>query len=442
VTSLALQSDGKILAGGDGESSVSGPQDMVVIRLNGSDGSFDSSFGSGGVVETELGSGSPPLTSVFALKELADGKIVIGGGLTDPSRNEMAMLARLNPDGTFDSSFGSGGVVAQQFGPVSAQPFVTNLVVQPNGKIVTGLSVTGNGVSFNYSSEIARFNGDGGLDTSFGTGGAVVPVQLPVSPTSWADQDGLALQPDGKVLASGDDSIGGGQAWVTRMIGDPVPAPAIGAAPDPAIVGQAVSFAGSSSSDPNGAIPSYAWSFGDGAVATGAGAQHAYVQPGSYTVTLTVTYDDGVITRASKTIVVPTVELTGVSQSHRRWQEGNALPHEARAKRPPVGTTFRFTVNQPGTVRFSFTQRLPGRRVGHRCAAPSTKNRHKPKCTRTVTRSTLLFIVGAGAHQVGFDGRLSEHQKLAPGRYTLIISATGGAGPPATKTLTFTIARR
>jgi hypothetical protein len=159
-------------------------------------------------------------------------------------------------------------------------------------------------------------------------------------------------------------------------------------------------------------------------------------------VTLTVTYDDGVSTRASKTIVVPTVQLTGVSQSNSRWQEGNALPHEARVKRPPVGTTFRFTVNQPATVRFAFTQRLRGRRVGHGCAAQSTKNRHRPNCTRTVTRGTLLFIVGAGAHRVRFDGRLSEHKKLAPGRYALIITATGGAGRPATKTLTFTIARR
>jgi uncharacterized delta-60 repeat protein len=445
VTSLALQSDGKILAGGDGEPGAgSGAQDFLVVRLNGTDGSFDSSFGSGGVVETELGSGSPPLTAVFAVKHLADGKIIIGGGLTDANRHEQAMVARLNSDGSFDSSFGSGGVASQQFGEANSgsgfvDSYVFNLVVQPNGMIVTGLNVSGDGVSLGYGSRIARFNSDGSLDTSFGTGGAVVPVQLPASPASWADQDGLSLQRDGKVLAAGDDSIGGGQAFVSRLIGDPVPIPSIGASPNPASVGQAVSFTGSSSSDPNGAIPSDTWSFGDGAGGSGASPQHTYTQPGIYKVTLTVTYDDGVISSASKTIVVPAVQLSGVSQSHRRWQEGTALPHEARVKRPPVGTTFRFKVNQPATVRFAFTQKLPGRRVGHQCVSPTRKNRHKRNCTRSVTRGTLSFSVGAGAHRVRFAGRLSKHRRLAPGRYTLIITANDGAGPPATKKLTFTI---
>jgi hypothetical protein len=106
-----------------------------------------------------------------------------------------------------------------------------------------------------------------------------------------------------------------------------------------------------------------------------------------------------------------------------------------------VGTTFRFKVNQQATVRFAFTQKLPGRKVGHRCVAPNRKNRHKPKCTRTVTRGKLSYSVGAGAHRLRFDGRLSKHKKLAPGRYTVIITATNGAGPPATKRLTFTIVK-
>jgi hypothetical protein len=62
-----------------------------------------------------------------------------------------------------------------------------------------------------------------------------------------------------------------------------------------------------------------------------------------------------------------------------------------------------------------------------------------PACTRTVTVGALSFIAGAGAHQVRFQGRISNHNKLKPGRYTLIITATNAAGQQATARLTFTI---
>jgi uncharacterized delta-60 repeat protein len=448
VTSIALQSDGKILAAGDGEPGAGGGgEDIVVVRLNGTDGSLDSSFGSGGIVETNLGSGPTPFSGLFPVTALADGKLIVGGSLTNASGKEVALVARLNPGGGFDSSFGSGGVSTMQFGetnpmiPNTPSGYVFSMAVQPNGRIVAGLNISGTGTDFDESSKIARFNADGTLDTSFGTGGVAVPVQLPAGPTSFADQDGMALEPDGKILVGGDDSNGGGDAFVTRIIGDPVPTPSIGASPNPAGVGQAVSFTGSSGGDPNGAIPSYSWNFGDGANGTGANAQHAYAKPGSYKVTLTVNYDDGVIASASKTVAVPAVQLTGVSQSHRRWREGHALPHIARVRKPPIGTTFRFKLNQSAAVRFAFTQKLPGRKVGHRCVAPSKKNQHKPRCARLVTRGALSFRVGAGAHKVRFDGRLSKHKTLRPGRYTVVITARSGSGPPATKKLTFTIVK-
>jgi subtilisin family serine protease len=67
---------------------------------------------------------------------------------------------------------------------------------------------------------------------------------------------------------------------------------------------EATTFDGSGSSDADGSIASYAWDFGDGATATGATAEHAYDWPGTYTVKLTVTDDDGAVATASRSIVV------------------------------------------------------------------------------------------------------------------------------------------
>ena len=68
------------------------------------------------------------------------------------------------------------------------------------------------------------------------------------------------------------------------------------------------SFNGSASSDPDGTIAAYAWNFGDGATASGATANHTYAAPGNYTVTLTVTDDDGLTDAETNVLTVTTTE--------------------------------------------------------------------------------------------------------------------------------------
>jgi len=90
-----------------------------------------------------------------------------------------------------------------------------------------------------------------------------------------------------------------------------VPACVPGSAPTAAIAGgtgaQAgtpTAFDGTGSSDPDGPITSYRWAFGDGATATGAVAQHTYAAPGTYTVQLAVTDEDGRAATAAREVVV------------------------------------------------------------------------------------------------------------------------------------------
>jgi hypothetical protein len=108
-------------------------------------------------------------------------------------------------------------------------------------------------------------------------------------------------------------------------------------------------------------------------------------------------------------------------------------------RRAPVGTTFRFTLNEAAAVRFAFTHSLSGRRVGRRCVAQTKKNLGKHRCSRTVTAGSFSFRAGVGRHGVRFQGPLPRSEKLKPGRYTLIITATNASGK-TTARLRFTIA--
>jgi PKD repeat protein len=68
--------------------------------------------------------------------------------------------------------------------------------------------------------------------------------------------------------------------------------------------GASCSLNGSASSDSDGTIADYSWTFGDGTGASGATADHAYAEPGTYTVTLTVTDDRGAWARDSKVVTI------------------------------------------------------------------------------------------------------------------------------------------
>jgi hypothetical protein len=138
---------------------------------------------------------------------------------------------------------------------------------------------------------------------------------------------------------------------------------------------------------------------------------------------------------------VTLLRVTNATQSHRVWREGSKLARIS-SKRPPVGTTFSFTLNERATVRFAFTQLVGGRKLGGRCVAQTKANRRKAACRRPVTRGALSFTGHAGTNKVAFQGRISRSKKLPPGTYTLSIVATNAAAQRSNPAqLTFTIVR-
>jgi len=131
-------------------------------------------------------------------------------------------------------------------------------------------------------------------------------------------------------------------------------------------------------------------------------------------------------------------KLSGVSQSRRRWREGNALAH--LASRAPIGTAFSFSLDQAATVTFAFTQQLPGRKVHGRCLKKSRNNAHAKPCVRRVAAGAFSRAGHAGRDVVRFQGRLSHSKRLPLGTFTATITAMTAAGQrSAPVRLSFTI---
>jgi uncharacterized delta-60 repeat protein len=192
---VAIQTDGKIVAVG---TIFVSSDDFALARYN-SDGSVDTSFGTAGKVTTDF-SGAGSIDRANAVLIQTDGKIVAAGVTTANSSRAGFALARYNPDGTLDSSFGTGGKVTTDFvaGGV-AQAFG---VVQSNGKIVAA----GWAQTPTRDFALARYNSNGSLDSTFGTGGKVITDFGAGSSSGSA----IALQTDGNIVVAGQTLVVGG----------------------------------------------------------------------------------------------------------------------------------------------------------------------------------------------------------------------------------------
>jgi uncharacterized delta-60 repeat protein len=161
VTSVALQSDGKILGAGQINNFPG------VIRLN-TNGTLDSSFGTGGVATNTFGGNATGDVAVGVVVQ-TDGKIVIGVSDVQADNEFVFELARFNANGTPDTTFGTGGtVVTLPFNLALFNPTV--MALQPDGKIL----LAGSGV-------MARYDTTGQLDSTFGTGGLASVASQPLA---------------------------------------------------------------------------------------------------------------------------------------------------------------------------------------------------------------------------------------------------------------------
>jgi uncharacterized delta-60 repeat protein len=126
----------------------------------------------------------------------------VAGGFTDTAGFIDLALARFNPDGSLDTTFGTGGKVVTNVGPGNTVEDLRGLVIQPTGKIIVGGSTAATEFYVDSDFMVARYNPDGSLDGSFGTGGIVV---TPTAPGSDDDEIfDIALRSDAKLVAAGE----------------------------------------------------------------------------------------------------------------------------------------------------------------------------------------------------------------------------------------------
>jgi uncharacterized delta-60 repeat protein len=200
---VAIQADGKIVVAGNATAIPFADSDFAVARLL-SDGSLDLSFGNGGLTTIDFGTGSDDFATDFALQP--DGKAIVVGLSVDGSGQHF-VATRLNSDGTLDSSFGSGGKQTVEFAP-SSTGFARSVALQPDGKIVVGGPISDPAtITPDDSSDfgLARLNSDGQLDTTFGSGGKVTVDSG--STDGWSHVN-LAIQRDRKILLVGTSGNG------------------------------------------------------------------------------------------------------------------------------------------------------------------------------------------------------------------------------------------
>jgi uncharacterized delta-60 repeat protein len=161
---VAIQSDGGIVV--VGETSNGTKQDALVLRYT-TGGSLDHGFGSGGVFV--YGGSGRNTDRGFAAAIQPDRKIVLVGASVVNNKDDVLVL-RLNPNGTLDGTFGSAGVVTYS-GAGDHYDYGNGVALQGDGRIVV-LGVTSIGTAFDIL--LLRYNSNGTLDTTFGTGGVVI----------------------------------------------------------------------------------------------------------------------------------------------------------------------------------------------------------------------------------------------------------------------------
>lgn len=270
-------------------------------------------FNADGSVDSGFGNGGLAIADITGSYDMAvaialddDGRIVVGG---DTSAEVFGIgLARFDGDGALDPTFGQGGMVASEVGPES---WLTDLAIDQHGRIVAVGGTTAD--SLDYDAAVLRYTAHGALDISFGS--------LGVATTDFdADDDGfnaVAIDAEGRVLAAGYTGWGDYPNYriaLARYESNKAPFAAINDFPVVALEGFGIGLSSSVTDFDPGDSHTYAWSAYRGIQLIASGSDDTFGftpgDNGTYLVLLTVTDSSGASSTDSRTIEVGNVRPT------------------------------------------------------------------------------------------------------------------------------------
>ena len=250
--------------------------------------------------------------------------------LSEPALRSL-LLSQTIPMGSANQ-YGNGRLSLQAPAPANLPP-VASFTFSPSpagvGTIVTfdaSASADSDGVIVGYQWDL---DGNGTIDAT-----GVTTSYVYSTPATYQVQ----------LTVTDDDGATGSQTRAVSVVATANQSPnaSFSASPNPAQPNQWISFDGSASSDPDGTIVSYAWTFGDGDTATGSTSFNSYTTAGTYTAQLVVTDDDGATGVASQQIVVQAAAAPDLTVTSLTFAPSN----------PTIGqsVTFAFTVQNIGTA--------------------------------------------------------------------------------------------
>lgn len=196
---LEILDDGKILAVGNFGPNVN--IDMGLLRLN-PDGNFDQTFGTGGKVSLNFGiPGNPAVISndgTFCYKILPDGKMLVGGFSNSSNQYEQFnfAMARLNYDGSFDTTFGNQGRTITAFGQHTQ---INSMLINDQDEIFA-LGEFYNSVPQEGKVALAKYDSDGHADLTFGDAGKKI---ITITTQAYGFLTRAMMTQEGKILGSG-----------------------------------------------------------------------------------------------------------------------------------------------------------------------------------------------------------------------------------------------
>jgi uncharacterized delta-60 repeat protein len=204
IGGIAVQPDGKILVGGHTCETGKINCNFALARLN-ANGSLDTTFNKTGKAITNFGAND----TSWALALQPDGRIVMAG-LKDTGTTGTFALARYNTNGSLDTTFAGTGKLVTDFSGDANREHANAVTVQPDGKIVVCGAVF-NGSTRNFA--LARYTKTGALDVTFsGDGKATVDFGRDDRCSA------LALQGDGKYVVAGVSEASGLKRWVLARV--------------------------------------------------------------------------------------------------------------------------------------------------------------------------------------------------------------------------------